>query len=84
MVKTDAETLAVRYQVKAVPLLVVLSEGGHVRYAGGYTTRKQGPEPRDVSIIERARAVESVEALPVFGCAVAEELRTRLDPTGVL
>src|SRR5262249_3137346 len=78
------DELATRYHVAAVPLLVVFAESGELRYAGGYTTRKQGPDPRDVEIIRRAAAHGFVEALPVFGCAVAQELKRRLDPTGLL
>lgn len=84
VVETDANELEERYHVKAVPLLVVFGADSAVRYAGGYTERKQGPEPSDLSIIARARTDSTLRALPVFGCAVAEELRTRLDPTGVL
>lgn len=82
--QVDAETLGERWHVKAVPLLVVVSPSGAVQYAGGYTTRKQGPDPRDVEIIQRARLEQAVAALPVFGCAVAEDLRRGLDPTGAL
>jgi hypothetical protein len=82
--RIDADELVGSYRIGAVPMLVVLAPDGTVRYAGGYTTRKQGPDPRDLSIIARARNERNLAALPLFGCAVAEELRRRLDPTGIL
>jgi len=83
--RVDVDELDRRYHVKAVPILVVLAPDGAVRYAGGYTTSKQGPDPRDLDIIARARDEKTLlKALPVFGCAVAEKLRSRLDPTGLL
>jgi hypothetical protein len=47
---TPAE-LRDRFHVEGVPLLLVLAPDGRLRYAGGYTERKQGPNPRDVHII---------------------------------
>ena len=83
--RVDADELGTRYHVKAAPILVLLAPDGAVRYAGGYTTSKQGPDPRDLDIIARARTEGGLlKALPVFGCAVAEKLRQRLDPTGLL
>jgi hypothetical protein len=83
--RVDIDELHTRYHVKAVPILVVLGPDATVRYAGGYTTTKQGPDPRDLETIARARTEGTLlKALPVFGCAVADKLRTRLDPTGLL
>jgi len=83
--RVDVDELDTRYHVKSVPILVVLAPDATVRYAGGYTTSKQGPDPRDLDIIARARTEGTLlKALPVFGCAVAEKLRSRLDPTGLL
>jgi hypothetical protein len=83
--RVGVDDLDTRYHVKAVPILVVLAGDATVRYAGGYTTSKQGPDPRDLEIIAQARTEGTLlKALPVFGCAVAEKLRSRLDPTGFL
>lgn len=84
---TTADALASELHVEGAPMLIVLDGEGHVRYSGGYTTRKQGADVRDVDIIERTRNMGGagvLEALPIFGCAVSEELRKRLDPAGVL
>jgi hypothetical protein len=83
--RVGVDELDTRYHVKAVPILVVVAADATVRYAGGYTTSKQGPDPRDLDIIAQARTDGTLlKALPVFGCAVAEKLRSRLDPTGFL
>jgi hypothetical protein len=73
------------YHIAAAPLLVVLGPDGSVRYSGGYTEQKQGPAIRDLEILAAAARDErpSHSPLPVFGCAVAADLRRRLDPTGI-
>jgi len=79
----DAEGLRSRYHVEAAPLLIVADGGGRVRYVGGYTARKRGPEIRDVDIVRRVQGGEAVAPLPVFGCAVSAALRSALDPLRV-
>jgi hypothetical protein len=74
------EELASKYGVESVPLLVLVAPDGSVRYAGGYTSRKQGLEARDLAIIADAKAGRDTAAIPIFGCAVSERLRAALDP----
>ncbi len=76
---TTAE-LADRYHVVAVPLLVVVAPDGTVRYAGGYTNRKQGPDPRDLEILAETGADRRPTPLPLLGCAVSDRLRASLNP----
>jgi hypothetical protein len=83
VVPVSAEDLGARYHVSGVPLLVVVAPDGTIRYSGGYTTSKQGPDPRDVEIVADARADRTTTALPVFGCAVSQSLRAALNPLGV-
>lgn len=66
------------YGIEAAPLLVALDPGGHARYAGGYTSRKQGPEIVDRRLLEDARTGRDVEPLPLFGCATSDGLRRQL------
>ncbi len=77
------EELGTRFHVKSAPMLVLLGKGKDVRYVGGYTRTKQGADPQDLEIMERAQT-DVVEPLPVVGCAVSKELRARVDPTGLL
>lgn len=63
-----------RWGVEAAPLLAVLDPGGGVRYAGGYTERKQGPVVDDARIFAAAQKSHLVAALPVLGCAISERL----------
>jgi hypothetical protein len=77
------EELGSRFHVKSAPMLVVLGKGKDVRYVGGYTRAKQGANPQDLEIMERAQT-DVVEPLPVVGCAVEKQLRARIDPTGLL
>jgi hypothetical protein len=74
------EQLVERYALSAVPALAVVAPSGRVEYLGGYTERKQGPELEDLHIYERVRAGTRMGALPLFGCAVSETLRSQLDP----
>jgi hypothetical protein len=74
---------ATRFHVVAAPTLVVVAPDGTVRYAGGYTARKQGPSPQDLTILASARAGRDVAPLPIFGCAVSARLRHSLNPLGL-
>jgi hypothetical protein len=74
---------ATRFHVVAAPTLVVLAPDDTVRYVGGYTERKQGPDPRDLAILASVRAGDEVPSLPIFGCAVSARLRASLNPLGL-
>ena len=75
--------LGAQFGIDAVPLLVVLGPDDTTRYFGGYTERKQGPEPRDLAIIANARAGYDDEGLPLFGCAASRGLREIMNPLGL-
>jgi hypothetical protein len=83
IVETDPTELRDRFHVEGVPLLLVFAPDGTLRHTGGYTERKQGPNPRDAEILEGLMAERAVPELPVFGCAVSDELRALLDPLGI-
>jgi hypothetical protein len=74
---------ATRFHVVAAPTLVVIAPDDTVRYVGGYTARKQGPDPRDLTILASVRAGDEVPPLPIFGCAVSARLRASLNPLGL-
>jgi hypothetical protein len=74
---------AERLHVVAVPLLLVVDGQGRVRYAGGYTARRESPRLEDARIVAEVGAGRSPPPLPVFGCAVAAELQKTLDPLGL-
>ncbi len=69
-----------RYQIEAVPLLVLADAAGHIRYSGGYTDKSGAVEVDDVPIIDGVRSGRSVEARPVFGCAVSSRMQEAIDP----
>jgi len=75
--------LSEKYHIESVPMFALMDGKGALRYLGGYTERKQGLTIQDVSIIERARAQQSVAELPLFGCAVSRSLQALLDPLGI-
>jgi hypothetical protein len=72
-----------RYGLSAAPLLVVADPTDRVRYVGGYSERKQGPELRDLAVITALRSGHESAELPTFGCAVSRSLQTLLDPLGL-
>ena len=78
----SAEQLAA-WGIEAAPIFVVLAPSGEVRYAGGYTERKQALFPRDREIVASLRAGHAVAPLPVFGCAVSAALERTLNPLGL-
>ena len=77
-VTSVAELLA--WHLEAAPLLVVIDPSGAVRYAGGYTERKQALIPRDREIVQAVRAGGRVDPFPLFGCAVSDDLRRTINP----
>jgi hypothetical protein len=78
------EDLEARWGVQAAPLLVLADPADQVRYVGGYTARKQGPDVQDIEILTQLRADAPVAPLPLFGCAVSQALRAAADPVGLL
>ncbi|TWU04076.1 hypothetical protein [Neorhodopirellula pilleata] len=68
------------YGVESAPLLVVSDGSGTIRYSGGYTSRKQGLDIQDQTIIQKTIADQDVEGLPLYGCAVSKSLRAIVDP----
>lgn len=79
----EADALDRRYHLQAAPVLVVADPRDRLRYVGGYTARKQGPEQEDVAILTRLLRGEPARPLPLFGCAVSKELARLLDPFGL-
>jgi hypothetical protein len=77
------EQLVADYHIEAAPLLVIVDPHDTVRYVGGYTTRKQASDVRDVAVIAAIQRDEVVEPLPTFGCAIGRALNSRLDPLGI-
>lgn len=75
-----APELAARFGVESAPLLIVASADGAVRYAGGYTDRKQALAVRGRQIINDALAGRATTELPVFGCAVSERMQRERNP----
>ena len=61
----------------------MVDPAGVVRYAGGYTARKQGLELRDRQILGDLMASGTTPLLPLYGCAVSKRLQAILDPIGI-
>lgn len=77
---TDLEE---RFGIVSAPLLLVMSPGGELRYAGGYTERKQGYAIEDREVIEALQSGAAPSELPLYGCGVSKELQQILDPMGL-
>lgn len=75
--RTTPEQLA-RWGVESAPLLVALDPADRAVYVGGYTDRKQGPDIRDLQILADAERETPMSALPIFGCAVSQRLKSAL------
>jgi hypothetical protein len=76
----EAEVLKQRFHIQSAPLLIVTDAEQSVRYAGGYSERKQGPLLEDVEIVRSLQSNFATRRLPIFGCAVSKELQALLDP----
>lgn len=77
------EALPQRYPIAAAPLFIVADARGEIRYAGGYTARKQAAEIHDLAILRALREGERASEFPLFGCAVSRSLARVLDPLGL-
>jgi hypothetical protein len=77
------EQLVADYDIEAAPMMVIVDPQDTVRYVGGYTSRKQASDVRDLAVIAAVQRGEVVEPLPTFGCAIGRALNSRLDPLGI-
>ena len=77
------QELEARFGIVSAPLLLVLGPDASLRYAGGYTERKQGYDVQDLRIIETLQAGRDPAELPLYGCGVSKELQQILDPMGL-
>ena len=83
VVAVSPAELKADYHMESAPLLVVLDPQDRVRYAGGYTERKQGYDVKDREIVASLVAGDPADELPAYGCGVSKELQEVLDPLGV-
>jgi hypothetical protein len=83
VVAVAPEGLAARFGIEGAPTFVLVDPTRAVRYLGGYTQRKQGPDLRDLAIVRDTRLGADLADLPVFGCAVSERLKAIFDPLAI-
>lgn len=79
----EPQDLYTMYAIEAAPLFAILNPSSEVRYIGGYTNRKRGPEIEDITTLQAVRSGANVEALPLFGCATNARLAQDVDPLGL-
>ena len=78
----DRAELAKRFGIEAAPLFMVYDHQ-ELGYVGGYYETPATVHPRDQEILPRVLAGETVEPLPLYGCAVSPDLQRALDPLGI-
>jgi hypothetical protein len=83
LITLTPQELAEQYHIEAAPLMIVLDPDGRVRYAGGYSERKQGYEALDREVMARLKAGAAPTELPLYGCGVSKALQATLDPLGL-
>lgn len=71
--------------VLGAPWLLIYEPEGMVAYSGGYAEirPRAGVASMDLSILSDLKRLQTVRALPAFGCATSDALRRRLDPLGL-
>jgi len=79
----DRDELHDRFHIEAAPLLLLARSDGDVRYVGGYTDRKRGPEIQDLELMAAVARGERPQPLPLFGCATSARLQAQVDPLGL-
>lgn len=70
--------------IEVAPVLVALAPDGGLLYLGGYFDKPAAVLARDTVIHRRLLAGQDTPPFPVFGCAVSENLRKRVDPMGIV
>jgi hypothetical protein len=83
LIAVTPQELKTRFHIESAPLLLITDPDGNLRYTGGYSTRKQGPDYRDVETLESLLSVGSARSLPLYGCGVSRDLQQLLDPLNV-
>jgi hypothetical protein len=78
------DALGARLGLEVAPVLIALDADGALRYLGGYFDKPAALHSLDSGIHAGLVAGTAVESLPVYGCAVSDRLRQRLDPLGVV
>jgi len=79
----EPQQLESEFGVVSAPLLFVLGPDARLRYAGGYTERKQGYDVLDLEILQALKDGREPTELPLYGCGVSKELQQILDPMGL-
>lgn len=77
------EELRSSHGIEASPLLLIVDAEGIVLFSGGYTSRKRGLSYQDEATIQAVLNGETPDPIPVFGCAVSEQLQKIVDPLGL-
>lgn len=83
LVTVTPQELVAEFHIEAAPLLLVMDPAGRIRYAGGYSERKQGYEALDREVMEGLKSGAAPSELPLFGCGVGKQLQAALDPLGL-
>ena len=79
----EPRELEAQFGITSAPLLLLVSPSDELRYAGGYSDRKQSLDIQYLQILDEARGVHSPRVRPLFGCGVSRELQAALDPLGL-
>ncbi|MEM1023163.1 MAG: hypothetical protein AAF627_08880 [Myxococcota bacterium] len=79
----DRRELYETFHIEAAPLLLLATARGELRYVGGYTDRKRGPDIRDLELMAAVRHGHRPQGLPLFGCATSARLQAQVDPLGL-
>lgn len=77
------ETVEKEFGIEAAPILAVINGNGELKYLGGYFKTSAAKYPKDIEIISHINKGSEVEALPLYGCAISDVLKSYIDPLGV-
>lgn len=82
-IELSPEQLFERYGIESAPMFLLVDPARAVRYVGGYTNRKQGPEIMDLAIMQTFLGGGDAAELPLYGCAVSDRLQQLADPMAI-
>ena len=83
IIYTDTASLKQNFGVEVAPILA-LKEGKIFRYLGGYYDRPGSTLSHEKAIIKAVLAQQTPKSLPVYGCAVSDDLQNIIDPLSIL
>lgn len=74
-----------KFEIRAVPILVIYDQSNTTHYIGGYSDKMITPltKMKDIELVKNLKNKQKVDSLPIKGCSVSRKFQKILDPLGL-